>query len=112
MDINSFLQQFMPQPNSNWGTRQDGSAKGTGWLGQIPMAGDPKTLYPEQMSELSADVTIGGKNISFPLIVPTLTPQEIIYLRLGKEPTQNIYRKAISFALEQLKQGKSPYKGE
>ena len=77
--------------------------KGRGYLGVIPTAeGMP-------MTELSSSFELDGKVIQHPLIVPTLTAQEIQLLQMGAEPTPEIYNKAQQFALSRIKQGLSPF---
>jgi hypothetical protein len=88
----------------NRGTREDGTNKGPGWLGSIPAA-DGK-----EMTELSFDFDVDGKNIFAPLLVPTLSEGEVALLASGGEPTDAIYKKAQDFAIQRLDQGKSPFK--
>lgn len=64
------------------------------------------------MTELSFDFDVDGRNILAPLLVPTLTAQEVKYLQDGGEPTDEIYRKAQDFAIGRAKEGKSPFYGE
>ena len=87
-----------------FGVRHSGdSVKGKGWLGAIPnKQGDIST-------ELSAEMQINGKTIEYPLLVPTLTKEEVDYLVSGEPPTQELYDKAESWALSRIKKGKSPF---
>jgi hypothetical protein len=84
--------------------REDGTVKGQGWLG------------PQQMSngntatELSFDFNNEQGRILAPLLVPTLTPQEVQWLLSGGAPTQEIYNKAIAHAQQQQIQNRSPFK--
>jgi hypothetical protein len=91
-------------PNSSWGTREDGSAKGTGWLGNIG------AFNGSVMSELGASADLDGRRIQFPLIVPTLTPAELTHLRSGGIPTRQIYDKAIQHAIMQMQSGGTAFK--
>ena len=43
------------------------------------------------------------------MIVPTLTKGELDHLLSGKEPTDEIYNKAESWAKSRIEQGKSPF---
>ena len=61
------------------------------------------------MTELSSSFELDGKVIQHPLIVPTLTAQELQHLQMGGEPTPDIYSKAQQFALSRLQQGLSPF---
>lgn len=88
-----------------FGTREDGTPKGRGFLGLIPMADG------SMMSELSVGVELDGKETLIPSVVPTLTEDEIEYLRQGGSPLENneIMDKAVAHALERLRNGQSPF---
>jgi hypothetical protein len=77
--------------------------KGRGFMGAIP------TSEGMPMTELSSSFELDGKVIQHPLIVPTLTAQELQHLQMGGEPTPDIYSKAQQFALSRLQQGLSPF---
>lgn len=77
--------------------------KGRGYMGAIP------TSEGMPMTELSSSFEINGQTIQHPLIVPTLSAQEIELLRMGGEPTPEIYQKAQQFALGRIQQGLSPF---
>jgi len=78
-------------------------AKGKGFFGPIP------TSEGGTMTELSSSFEVNGQTIQYPLIVPTLTAQEIDILSRGGEPTPEIYDKAERFALYRIQQGLSPF---
>jgi len=93
-----------------WGTRPDGSKKGQGFLGLLrrPDGG--------VSSEISIGVEMDGKEISLPLMVPTLTRDEVkTLLALPQDENFNrnlppsIRDKAITFARRRLAQGKSTF---
>jgi len=86
-------------------TRPDGSLKGSGWLGKIPMT-DGSGRY---MTELTMDVDLDGEKLYFPLIVPTLTQEELNSLSKGEKPNSIIIGKAIKHALDRKKHNLSPY---
>lgn len=77
--------------------------KGRGYFGTIP------TTEGMPMTELSSSFELDGQLIQHPLIVPTLTAQEIQLLQMGGEPTPEIYNKAQQFALSRIRQGLSPF---
>jgi hypothetical protein len=77
--------------------------KARGYMGAIP------TSEGMPMTELSSSFEMNGQTIQHPLIVPTLSPQEIELLRMGGEPTPEIYSKAQQFALGRIQQGLSPF---
>ena len=63
---------------SMYGKRLDGSQKGFGWLGELPMK-DGRV-----MTEQSVGVSFGGKDYQIPTIVPTLSSEEIDHLAAGE----------------------------
>jgi hypothetical protein len=82
-----------------YGARQSGDGiKGKGYFG--PLAGREGTV-----TELSAEDESG----EFPLVVPTLTAEELELLLAGKDPTSEIMNKARSWADTRRKRGKSPF---
>lgn len=95
-----------------YGPREDGTPKGEGYFGLLPRRDDPSSIS----SELSAstDFKIQGRTVLFPLLVPTLTHEEIQLLLSGAQATAAIYRKAEDFARARIRAGKSPFaeKGE
>jgi hypothetical protein len=80
-------------------------AKGKGYFGQLPAQDGMAT-------ELSSIFEHNGQQVEHPLIVPTLTKQELQHLTAGNEPTPEIYSKAEQFAIGRIKQGKSPFAGQ
>ena len=95
-----------PVPGNLYGLRNDGTPKGEGYLGMIPMADGQR-----HMTEMSMGVEYDGKETEIPAIVPTLTPDELDYLKQGGNPLQNesIQRKADEHARMRISQGKSPF---
>lgn len=82
--------------------------KGKGFMGAIPTASGDK------MTELSSAFDYNGKLISHPLIVPTLTKDELNVLKNLKDDEQipeSIYRKAQAFAISRLERGLNPFAG-
>jgi len=84
-----------------YGLRHSGEgAKGKGYFGMLPHEGGGSS------TELSAEHPDIGE---YPLLVPTLTREEIDHLLSGKKATDNIYFKAEEHAERRKKQGKSPF---
>jgi len=81
----------------------EGSFKGKGFFGGIP------TKDGSMMTEYSSAFEVKGKTVSYPLIVPTLTADELNLLRMTGEVTPEIEKKAQEFALKRLAQGKNPF---
>lgn len=61
------------------------------------------------MTELSSSFELDGKIIRHPLVVPTLTAEEISLLQSGKEPTPSIYDKAQAWAMSRIQKGQDPF---
>ena len=95
-------------------TRSDGSKKSKeGFLGPIT-----NYISGGTMTEFSTSIEVNGKEIEIPTMVPTLTYEEIAYLRTLipgegfnlKNPIEaRIINKAKNHALKRLKEGKSPF---
>lgn len=88
-------------------TRPDGSKKSKrGYLG--PIKRDDGSV----MTEYSIGVELGGKEVTIPTLVPTLTKAEIETMRTlpeGEPVPRAIMRKAVDHAVPLIKQGKSPF---
>lgn len=94
-----------PSSSSGYGARPNGTEKGKGYFGELPMRdGSGKVA-----TEMTAQADVNGESLEFPLIVPTLTEQELDSLLRGEKPTKGIYDKAIDHALSRKKQGMSVY---
>ena len=81
----------------------DGTLKGKGFFGEIPVN------QGGAMTEFSSAYKQDGKLVSHPLLVPTLNKQEIDLLRMGIEPTPEIYKKAQDYAQQRIAAGQSPF---
>lgn len=90
-------------PQSNFGLREDGTAKQNGFLGVLNRPDGSVS------SELSIGVNMDGKEVSIPSMVPTLSSQELQYLLNGGSPTASIIQKAVEHAKGRMAQGKSPF---
>ena len=81
------------------GIRHSGEGvKGSGYFGYLPSSEGYAT-------EISAEDESG----EYPLLVPTLSKEEIEHLLAGNAPTEDIYRKAVEHADRRRKAGKSPF---
>jgi len=87
---------------TGYGPRMDGTQKGEGYFG--PLTGNEGIS-----TELSFGFNNGGKEVLAPLLVPTLSKDEINHLLGGNKPTLAIYSKAIQHATERMTMGKSPW---
>jgi len=89
----------------SYGLRPDGSQKGQGYFGPIPMTDGSGGV----MTEKTVGVNMGGEETDIPAIVPTLSAKEIEHLQSGGKPTESIMRKAVEHAFERKKKGLSVY---
>jgi len=80
-----------------------GTVKGKGYFGEVP------SNQSGAMTELSSAYEQDGKLISNPLIVPTLTKQELDWLKSGLEPTPQIIKKAQDYAQKRMGMGQSTF---
>lgn len=96
--------QPTPDRIKTYGTRPDGSPKGAGYFGEITHPAKPGTEF----TEWTVGVTVDGKDMDIPLIVPTLSRKELQAVLQGKE-TRAIIRKAVDHALSRMKQGRPVY---
>jgi hypothetical protein len=80
-----------------------GTLKGKGYFGEIPVN------QGGAMTEFSSAYEQDGRMVSHPLLVPTLNKQEIDLLRMGIEPTPEIYKKAQDYAQQRIGAGQSPF---
>ena len=97
------------EPAKFYGLRSDGSIKGPGWIGEVPIPGGGIA------TEYAVGVNLDGKDVEIPLFVPTLNPSEVKTLAGETIPNNGaipdaIMDKAIAFARENLARGQSPFK--
>ena len=84
-----------------YGVRHDSNTiKGKGYFGELP------TSEGKTATEISS---YDEKRGDYPLLVPTLTKDEIKHLTSGKEPTDAIYDKAERWADTRKEQGRSAF---
>lgn len=96
-------------PGTDYDERADGTRKGPGFLGELELADGTVA------TELSIGVDFGQGEQEIPLLVPTLTPQEVEAIRTGQvneELFKVISDKAIAHAQERTSKGKSPFLSE
>lgn len=96
------------QDTSKWDKRTDGTDKGNGFLGLL------KRPDGGVSSEISVGVTINGKEMDIPTMVPTLTRSEVktlLTVKTADEIPETIIRKAADFAKARIASGKSVFAG-
>lgn len=97
------------EPTQEYGNRADGTPKGMGYFGELKR---PDGKVSTELSVTSSDVKDkDGKEIEFPLLVPSLTRKEVDHLLSDGKPTDAIMGKAIAHAKERMAAGKSPFAG-
>lgn len=90
----------------DYGNRADGTEKGLGFFGEL------KRPDGQVSTELSVGVNLGGREMEIPLLVPTLSREEITGLLDGGKPSEDIVKKAVDFAVSRMRAGKSVFAGE
>jgi len=102
---------WKPNPDD---LRRDGSKKGNGWLGTLPIT------YPDGRTGAATEYTVGisldGKEVDIPTLVPTLTKKEVKLMVDDIMPNHKkvpaaIMAKAVAHAKKLIGEGKSPYVG-
>ena len=86
--------------------RADGTKKGTGYFGEIPMRDGSNRIA----TELGANSNVDGEDLHYPLIHGDSTAEELDHLTSGKKPTAEMHDRAIRHALDRKKNGLSPFK--
>ena len=76
------------------------SMKGKGYFGLLSNSNNGFS------TEISAT---DDKGFSFPLLVPTLTEQEVNHLLSGGNPTEDIYKKAMLWADSRTEKNQGPF---
>ena len=96
-----------------YGKRPDGTQKGKGYFGEL------KRPDGSISTEISMGVGIDGKEVEIPLIVPSLSKEELDYLlktpikskRFFDDMPPAIIQKAMEHATMRIDQNKSPFAG-
>jgi hypothetical protein len=99
------IKSLKPPENDKSMYRADGTIKGTGFFGVQKMTDGSN----RDMTEFSVGVDFGKGEMQIPTLVPTLTQEELAYLKNGNDPSKAIVDKAITHAKQRLSKGKSPF---
>jgi hypothetical protein len=110
------------EERQSWGTHYNSETgeyelKDAGWRGIIPLKIFDNLSYDFGiMTEVSMLSEVDGSTVSYPLIVPDTTDEELSIIAdvaLGKTATSDIPKylidKALDFALDRISNDKSPY---
>ena len=88
-----------------YGKRPDGTSKGTGYFGELPMRDGSGGVA----TEMTASSNVDGEDLQYPLIHGDSTAEELDHVLGGKPATAEMHKKAIDHALRRKAAGKSPY---
>ena len=94
-----------PTPIIDYGTRNDGTAKGAGFLGEVKLP-DGRVA-----TEVSVGVNINGKEVEIPTLVPTLSAEQKAFIAGGGDPLTrpDIISAAAQHAKKRMSDGLSPF---
>ena len=87
----------------DYGNRADLTPKGLGYFGELYRPGGGLS------TELSIGVNMDGKEMEIPLLVPTLSNDEIKHLLGGGEPSLALVDKAVAHARQRMATGMNPF---
>ncbi len=73
--------------------------KGSGWLG----------ILPNETGQVSTELSASNDSMSYPMLSPNMSRQEIDSLLANQKPTDEMYSKAEQWAKHRQAQGKSPF---
>ena len=73
--------------------------KGSGWFGYLP----------NQAGGISTEISSSNDGMSYPLLNPAMSRQEINSLLANQQPTDAMYNRAEQWANYRKDQGKSPF---
>ena len=86
-----------------YGLRADGTPKGNGYFGVLARPDGAVS------TELSIGVNFDGKETEIPLLVPTLTQEEIDHALSGGKASEAMVQKAVDHARARMAAGRSPF---
>lgn len=108
IDWKSIVNAILTQEGINrYGKRNDGSAKGLGYYGEIPGVGLNQGYT---MTENSIGVNLDGQELEIPTIIPSLTMEEL-ELILSGGMNDEIVGKSIKHARDRISKNLSPFAG-
>ena len=97
------LENFNINDPNTWGSRADGTTKGTGFFGILP------TNDGRIMTEYGMGFDYGGKEIEVPLINPYQSQAQILEVLQGKQPTPEMLDNTRRWGADRLRSGKSTF---
>lgn len=90
---------------ADYGKRLDGTNKGTGWYGELPMQDGSNRVA----TEISLSFDYGNGDVLVPMLNPYLSNAEKLHLLQGKEPTRDIMDKTGKWGYDRIQQGRNPF---
>ena len=97
------LENYNINDPSTWGSRGDGTTKGTGFFGILP-ANNGRI-----MTEYGMGFDYDGKEIEVPLINPYQSQAQILEVLQGKQPTTEMLDNAWRWGADRFRSGKSTF---
>lgn len=97
------LENFNINDPNTWGSRGDGTTKGTGFFG-ILSANNGRIV-----TEYGMGFDYDGKEIEVPLINPYQSQAQILEVLQGKQPTTEMLDNAWRWGVDRLRSGKSTF---
>ena len=91
----------------DYGLRNDGTRKSTGYFGTLKTTDGTN----RDMTEFSVGVNFSGDEMEIPTLIPSLTKDELNHLLSGNDPTSEIINKAVKHAKGRIENNKSPFWG-
>jgi hypothetical protein len=101
--IEPIVEDAVTPKKTKYGVRQDGTAKGEGFFGKLNRPDGAVS------TELSFGFESEGEEILAPLLVPTLTEEEVNSLLTSDKVSDAIYDKAIDHAIKRKGEGKNTF---
>ena len=105
--LDGILEGLQSKGDDGYGTRADGTTKGTGFFGPLEMRDGSGMVA----TEISIGVEIDGREVEIPTLVPTLTNEQKDFLLSGGDPRgrEDIVNASISHAEKRIEEGLSPF---
>jgi hypothetical protein len=97
-----------PKNEGEYGLRNDGTKKGSGYWGPLKGRGQ---YEGQTMSEYTIGVDFDGKETEIPTLVPTLTQEELDQVLRGNV-SDTVVNKAVEHAKSRMAEGKSVFADE
>lgn len=114
--LDTFQKAVESRLAKNYGRRPDGTSKSSGYLGELKFKGpEGQEGVATEYSTQSGAVKVNGKQVDFPTLVPTLSPEEVKLMLEDVIPNKKpipepVMQKAIQHANMRISKGMSPFR--